>query len=227
MNNRINQLKKEWDDREKRLGQTKRAVLFKRFPAWLNNHIHKQHVRFVVQNIPQHANQLLDVGCGYGRISKEIKHHHPLLSFTGIELCTEFAAAYEREIGPCFNGAIQDFQPNKHYDVIIIVTLLMYLDGEEHQAIINKLWSILAPGGMMICIEPAIEFLNLWRRLTRTQFASPTGGSVYHFTQPELQGLFTQFDDAELKNSMSVHLLPFLRSTILHHGVAVSKVHSL
>jgi hypothetical protein len=52
MSQRIQHLKTEWEDRGHRLGLTQRAVLFKRFPRWLNDFIHRQHVRFVLQHIP-------------------------------------------------------------------------------------------------------------------------------------------------------------------------------
>jgi len=221
MSNRVLQLKSDWDDRARRLGQTQKSVLFKRFPGWLNNHIHNQHVSFILENIPPQTCRLLDVGCGYGRIAKAIKAHYPKLSCTGVELCTAFAATYEKEIGECFNGAIQDFSLDKTYDAIIIVTLLMYLDDSEHQNIIKKLWSNLNAGGVIICIEPAVEFLDLWHFFTRTESASPTGGSVIHFNRLELKKIFPA--DGEVQDTMSVRLLPFLESTALHHGLAICK----
>lgn len=45
MTERTDQLKKEWGERSERLGFTQRAVLFKRFPGWLNDSIHRRHVQ--------------------------------------------------------------------------------------------------------------------------------------------------------------------------------------
>lgn len=226
MESRIEQMKQSWDDRQSRMGLTKGAVLFKRFPAWLNELIHRRHTAFVLRNIPQHARCLLDVGCGYGRISQEIKRNHSEIQFQGVDLCTEFAAAYEEDIGRCFNGPIQDFRTDKRFDMIIIVTCLMYLDAKEHQPTLERLWSMLNGGGCLVCIEPALEILTLWRRLTRKAFASPTGGSVYHFDQAGLKARCCGLSGASLQAATSISLLPFLPITALHHAIAVKKTSS-
>ena len=68
MKKRTDDLKKAWDEHQEILGLTKRAVLFKRFPDWLNESIHRRHVRFVLNNCPEVTKSILDVGCGYVRI---------------------------------------------------------------------------------------------------------------------------------------------------------------
>ena len=219
----IEHMKQAWDDRQSRMGLTKRAVLFKRFPDWLNESIHRRHMDFVLQNISPHTRWLLDVGCGYGRISKEIKRKYPEIEFQGIDLCTEFAAAYRREIGPCFNGPIQDFSTSKRFDAIIIVTCLMYLDAKEHEPTLERLWSMLSVGGHLVCIEPAMEILQLWRRLTGRAYASPTGDSVYHFAQSELKARCCRLAGASLQAMTSISFMSFLPVIALHHAIAVKK----
>lgn len=223
MEGRIKQIEQAWNDRHNLMGLTKRAVLFKRFPTWLNEVIHRRHMDFIMQNIPPQPRHLLDVGCGYGRLSREIKESYPDIDFQGVDLCTEFAAAYRQEIGPCFNGPIQDFKTNKRFNTIIIVTCLMYLDPKEHQPTLERLWSMLTPGGRLICIEPAIEILQLWRKLSRQEFASPTGDTVHHFRQDELRTRCCDLSGALLINMASVPLIPFVDATSLHHAVAVIK----
>lgn len=223
METRIKQIERAWDERQSQMGLTKRAVLFKRFPAWLNESIHRRHLTFILQNISPHSRQLLDVGCGYGRLSRQIKDSYPDTKFHGVDLCTEFATAYEQEIGPCFNGPIQDFTTNKRFDVIIIVTCLMYLDSNEHQSTLKRLWAMLTSGGTLVCVEPAIEILQLWRRLTRRAFASPTGDIVYHFKQSELKARCCDLSGSYLKDVTSVSLIPFIQTTALHHAIAVAK----
>lgn len=224
METRIDKLKRDWDDRQNQMGLTKRAVLFKRFPSVINESIHRRHTAFVLQNISTDVKSLLDVGCGYGRISAEIQRQYPSIAFHGVDLCTEFAHAYEKEFGPCFNGPIQSFSTDKRFDVVISVTCLMYLDLAEHRPTLERLWSILNVGGCLVCIEPAIEILQLWRKLTRRTNASPTGGSVHHFHQNELRELCCGLRAAVLQSTISVNLVPFLSSTALHHGVSVRKI---
>ena len=223
MSERTDQLKQEWDERSERLGFTQRAVLFKRFPGWLNNAIHRRHVRFVGNNVPEDATRILDVGCGYGRISGELLPGHPTAQFEGVDLCTEFAEQYERNIGPCFNGAVQDYRPDGTFQFIVIVTTLMYLASAERDEVLRRLWRSLDPGGRIVCIEPASELFMLWRRLTGRESASPTGGTVAHFRQKELQDSLATLDGARVVDAESIRVVPLITATAVHHCVAVEK----
>jgi SAM-dependent methyltransferase len=216
-------LQREWEERERKLGCTERAVLFKRFPAVLNHVIHRWHVGFIKQSLGSDPRSLLDIGCGYGRIAAEIYSTRPNIAIEGVELCPGFAAEFERTIGPCTTGPIQEFETNRQYDVILAVTLLMYLEREDLPGLASKLWNWLAPGGRIVCIEPAIEFLRLWRTITGTASASPTGGSVLHFTTGELAEPFLQQPGARLLRCRSLSLVPWLKATALHHAIVVQK----
>ena len=99
----------------------------------------------------------------------------------------------------------------------------MYLNKNELQKMVEKYWSMLSPGGVMICIEPATEFLMLWRKLTGKSFASPTGGNVFHFQKNTLKDLFVDLKNARIQDEMSVKLLPGITSSSLHHGFAVAR----
>ena len=71
---RVEELRQAWDERARDLGLTKRAVLFKRFPGWLNESVHRRHAAFALRNVPAHASRVLDVGCGFGRMSEALGH---------------------------------------------------------------------------------------------------------------------------------------------------------
>jgi SAM-dependent methyltransferase len=223
MTERTDQLKSEWDQRSACLGSTKRAVLFKRFPDWLNKSIHRRHVSFILDNCLSGWSRVLDVGCGYGRISIELVERFPEYRFQGVDLSTEFSRHYEQNVGPCFNGPVQHFIPEEAYDLILIVTTLMYLSAEEHKEVLERLWSSLAPGGRILCIEPASELFILWRRLTGKDSASPTGGTVEHFTRQQLADKFAHLEGSALVGARSVNLLPYIGATTVHHCVAIEK----
>lgn len=220
---RLDRLREEWNERQQRLGSTPRAVLFKRFPGWLNAWIHRRHLLFVLANLPAGAQSLLDAGCGYGRISSGVKRRFPAMRFQGIDLSEGFSSAYEADVGPCFCGPIQEFETSERYDAILIVTLLMYLEGTEQGPILERLWSFLRPEGRLIIIEPAVEILHLWRRLTGRQFAAPTGGAVQHFDRAELGRLLLRLPGAALTDTLSLRLVPWVPQTCFHHGVAVER----
>jgi SAM-dependent methyltransferase len=223
MSERTDQLKQEWGERSERLGFTQRAVLFKRFPGWLNDSIHRRHVRFVADNVPANTANVLDVGCGYGRISAELRPGLPEARFEGIDLCTEFAEQYEQHIGPCFNGALQDYRPDKSFQLVIIVTTLMYLTADEQTEVLRRLWEALTPGGRIICIEPASELFLMWRRVTGRESASPTGGTVHHFLRQELIDKLSVLDRARIVATESVRVVPFFPATAVHYCVTAEK----
>ena len=223
MSERIEQLKKEWDQRSERLGTTQRAVLFKRFPGWLNQSIHRRHVGFVVDNCPPRLSTVLDVGCGYGRISIELADRFAQARFQGVDLSKDFARHYERQVGPCFRGAVQEFRSDEQYDLVLIVTTLMYLNPTELPDVLGRLWSYVAPGGRIVCIEPASELFILWRRLTGRDSASPTGGTVEHFLQQQLLDRFGHLDGRRVLSARSVNLIPYVDATAIHHCVAIEK----
>jgi trans-aconitate methyltransferase len=223
MTERTDQLRREWDRRSASMGSTQRAVLFKRFPGWLNDSIHRRHVRFIIDNCPPDPSRVLDVGCGYGRISAELARRYPATRFQGVDLSEHFARYFEQHVGPCFNGPIQDFRMDQTWNLVLVVTTLMYLDSDEHVGVIERLWSSLAPGGRIICIEPASELFVLWRRLTGKTSASPTGGTVEHFLRHQLIDKFAHLENLKVVGTRSVNLLPFVDATAVHHCVAVEK----
>ena len=221
MNNRIDRMKKEWDDRSTDLGIRKKAVLFKRFPTFLNYIIHRQHLRFIMDHLPAYPNTIMDAGCGYGRLSREIKQRHPHIAFQGVDFCDEFAREYKRNIGPCFCGPIEMFTCRDRFDMIFSVTLLMYLDHQGRKATIKKLWDLLNPGGVLISIEPAKEFNQMLARITGKANANPTGGEVGYFTASECKAYFEDLERVVILNERPIGLIG--RSIAVHHALSILK----
>ena len=147
----------------------------------------------------------------------------PQARFQGVDLSTEFGRHYARNVGPCYNGAIQDFRSEERFDLVLIVTTLMYLNVQEHEDVLGRLWSYLNPGGRIVCIEPASELFVNWRRLTGKESASPTGGTIEHFLKRELVDTFADLEGGRLVASKSVTLLPLFTTSAVHHAVAIEK----
>ncbi|MBV1959948.1 MAG: methyltransferase domain-containing protein [Pseudomonadales bacterium] len=188
-------IKDEWNNRAIEMGASKRAVLFKRFPSFLNNRIHKQHIAFIKNHIKSNnITSCLDVGCGYGRISQELKTLMPDVDFQGIELSSEFSDIYRENIGPCFCGLAQEFESIKKFDLIIVTTLLMYLNSDEREHLIANLKAMVSDQGAIVVIEPALEFQALWRSLSRSRNANATGGNVQYFSRQELTTILSDTD---------------------------------
>jgi trans-aconitate methyltransferase len=217
-----NQLEEEWRRRQLTFGNTKKAVLYKNFPAFLNKQIHNQHIQFIVKNIKRNSKNILDVGCGYGRISSELKSRYPKINITGIEPCKEFSNHFEAEIGPCFNGSVEEFSVIENYDAILLITVLMYM-GNNITPVLHKLWESLVDGGQLICIEPAISSLIHIRKMLKSNHFSPTGSTVNYWKKEDLIGELTKLPDAQCIQVKTIGILPGIPIPALHHCVAIRK----
>lgn len=218
----MDDIKEQWAKRQRELGNTTRAVLFKNLPAGFNERLHRAHVRFLIDNLPAGAGTLLDVGCGYGRTAAAIKRHFPRMDINGVELCDEFACAFEANIGQCFRGSVAEFDTHKEYDAITIVTLLMYLDPQQQRLVLAKLWQRLRPGGRMILIEPYLNLITALRRKFRVRALAPTGGEVGYFSRVDFSGLLSAVRGATLIR-MTRFNMPIAGFPTLHLGAVLEK----
>ncbi len=223
MSTEISEIHDAWERRHEQLGNSKRSVLFKNLPDYLNNRIHRLHIQFIQNALNDDTKTLLDVGCGYGRISKDLLKYKSGLNIEGVELSTSFAHHFENNIGSCFQGSLQDFVPPKKYDAIIIVTMLMYIDSNELPINLEKLWQSLQPGGVLVCIEPIENFLVSLRQKYKLGYFEPTGENrVNYFNNEEFNQLFN-FPDSITKSEAKIGLLPLLNMPILHKAITITK----
>jgi len=224
MDENTQNLKASWRERQAALGSTRRSVLYKNFPDFLNNSLHRRHVNFILRYLPEKATQVLDLGCGYGRIAAELKQKHEALEIRGVELCDEFAEQFRREIGECAVATLQDYQPTRSFDAILCITVLMYVAPGELDYQLGRYWQALAPGGRLICIESFNNSLVGLRRVSASQSLSPTGGELAHYFQPgELEGALMRLPHGRILQRQRFGILPFFNFPALHEGFAVEK----
>jgi 2-polyprenyl-3-methyl-5-hydroxy-6-metoxy-1,4-benzoquinol methylase len=151
-----NNLDAQWEERSSRHGSTLRSVLFKGLPEIFNNHIHKWHVETILKNISYRDDtRILDVGCGYGRITIPIINKYPNVEMLGMDISKQYVNLYEENTGrEAIEGNVKDLSSDIGlFDYIICVTVLMYLDGEDLKKAMKKMISRLKPGGRLILIE--------------------------------------------------------------------------
>jgi len=219
MDDHTQQFQTFWDQRQKSLGNTPRSVLFKNLPTSINTAIHKRHVQFILNNIPESASSLLDVGCGYDRIAGEIQPERQNLKMHGIEFCEEFANKYSEHFGPCFHGSMLDYNSSETFDVILFVTTLMYIPREGTGQVIKKFWNLLNPGGILICIEPCLNFSIRFKQAITSQETHAT-----YFKKQEIPDLVKTQPKAVLSELKSFGLIPFLNWPTLHYGLAFKNI---
>ncbi len=219
----IEAIKTTWEKRQKDLGNTQRSVMLKNLPGTLNNAIHNKHIDFILGEIDHNAKNLLDVGCGWGRVSKEILKARPNIQIEGVELTEGYVKHFSKNVGSCFLGSVQNFVPDKTYDVIIIVTVLMYLDYSSMITAIKKLWKVLNANGKIICIEPSAGITTSLRKALSITTFTPTGQDVVYFSSSQLQNLFKTLKQSKLSNKKNIGYIPFLSVPTVHRALSVIK----
>jgi 2-polyprenyl-3-methyl-5-hydroxy-6-metoxy-1,4-benzoquinol methylase len=191
---------RDWDLRSKRFGATLRGVLFKGLPDVVNEHLHHWHEKLVLSWIEEKEDlKILDVGCGYGRLSISIINKFPGVDITGLDISENYVRLYkENTHHPAFVGALESVPAELGtFDDIICVTVLMYLPNEKLSQAVSNLLFHLKPNGKLILIEPHSSGILFqtgfgiwpWVRNRFRQDAIHTGGRS--FRMKEIASLFS------------------------------------
>jgi len=159
----------DWQRRQQEHGNAPRAVLMKGLHPLVNASIdawHRDVLRAVLRSdaAPPPGSCVLDLGCGFGRLADEVTKagRTPIgIDFTS-GFCSGFAAAHG--IAVCGDQTALPFADGA-FDAAYSVTSLMYLKGEAVRRALAELDRCLAPGGLLLVLEPCLEFNELVRAL--------------------------------------------------------------
>jgi SAM-dependent methyltransferase len=182
-----------WEQRSRLFMSSPRGVLFKSLPDIFNEHIHDWQVKNILSEIARGPGKInmIDVGCGYGRISRPVLESFPEAQITGIDISSNYVELFRENTGEtAFVGFAEDFslQPDL-YDYIICVTVLMYADKDKLEKTVANLFKHLKKGGKILLIEPlssGVHFqtcfglLDLFNKFRDTG-ASNTGGNSFKY----------------------------------------------
>jgi len=149
--------KTAWEKRSKLFGASLKGVLFKGVPDVVNEHVHDWHQKVILHAIGGKGDlRILDVGCGYGRLSLPIIHKFPNLDIVGLDISETYVTLYKKNTNhPAWIGAIENIPKELGtFDFILCVTVLMYLDPDQLNQGISNLLFHLNQDGKLILIEP-------------------------------------------------------------------------
>jgi SAM-dependent methyltransferase len=194
MNKEAENNRQSWERRSSEHQNELKGVLFKRFPESLNQHIHKAHLDFVLENLNCNSQRILDAGCGYGRISLEILKKFPQADITGVDVSETYVELYKKNTD---RNAIQGNLGSLpdgigKFDLIVCVAVLMYVPKEEVPQTISELLNHLNENGRFILIEP----------LKSGKFFSSGFGSLNLFSKGESRTTGNCFAAGDLKNKI-------------------------
>jgi 2-polyprenyl-3-methyl-5-hydroxy-6-metoxy-1,4-benzoquinol methylase len=149
-----------WENRSRLFGASLKGVLFKGLPHLVNEHIHNWHKRVVLAFTEGEKRlEILDVGCGYGRLSLPLLGKFPDVDIKGLDISENYVRLFEQNTKRrAFMGAIEDLSLELGtFDYILCVTVLMYLDHGKLKEAISNMLNHLKPAGKIILIEPHLS----------------------------------------------------------------------
>jgi ubiquinone/menaquinone biosynthesis C-methylase UbiE len=120
--------------------------------------------------------RLLDMGCGTGRFLREVKHNHPRLAVTALDLSPFYLAAARRHLAPwsrcdlVLGLAEQAPLADASFDVVTVVYLFHELPPAVRRRVAGEIARLLRPGGACIFLD-----------------------SLQHGDEPDYDGLLDQF----------------------------------
>jgi SAM-dependent methyltransferase len=185
-------LRERWEKRALDKGNSKTSVLFRGLPESLNEYIHNFHKYILVNHclsLIKPGASILDLGCGYGRITKLIKEYDNDMEVTGLDFSSHYCTLYNKETGcvaVCADLNDTPFAINS-FDCIIAVTSLMYIETVDRDRVMQNIAALLKPEGICFFLDPGLEFINLVSLISPSRRKQSTGG--LGFTSKEYDNL--------------------------------------
>lgn len=170
-----------WEKRAAATGSSLSGVLFKGLPESVNQALHRWHIGLMETHLLPRlelGSTLLDLGCGYGRLSQGVHQLRPDLQLIGVDFAETYCHGYRQHVQSPAICARLDYLPVREQSVsaVLCCVALMYAPIEERQAWINQISRALKPGGWLLLIEPGQRFKSLNNLLG---FNSAHSGSAF------------------------------------------------
>ena len=179
-------LRANWENRAICFGDELAGVLFRGLSVSANEAIHDWHSWVVREafstSLPTGA-KVLDLGCGYGRLSKILATARRDVSITGADIALGYCRMYREAGGVCVCSDMTHLPfANGNFDAVMAVTSLMYAATSADE-ILGEIFRIMKPGGALLLLDPGIEMQRLIASLRGSKAESPTGGEGFGRSQ--------------------------------------------
>lgn len=175
--------RQQWEKRALRNSSGLSGVLFQGLSEQANSVLHDWHAWIIrevfLPKLPIGA-RILDLGCGYGRLSKVIADQRPDIEVVGQDLAISYCRTFASSYGPCIVADARNMPfPPASFDGIISITCLMYVACNELRQTLHGLGVILRPGGIFLSVDPGYELQRVVALLRGNRARSTTGGRGY------------------------------------------------
>jgi len=197
----------DWEERARSFQTDSRGVLFKSLPPLLNQYLHDWHVaevlRVVDQSTPSARFRVLDLGCGYGRLSRALHDARPEAQLVGMDISRTFARLYRQETGGA--AVVSDLNAalpvgSESFDLILMVTALMYLSPASRQRLMRDALRALKPAGRLVIVETSRRGARIYSGFGARALLAKIAGFVdnsvrtngHLFAYPEIESLVAE-----------------------------------
>lgn len=156
-----------WEERSNKYKDNILGVLYKSFPMFLNKYIDDWEFKLISKIVINRIGfNILDIGCGYGRISMRILKKFNNVKLFGIDIAQKYVDIYNQKLNPrgiAINADMRKLPFNKEsFDFVIIVASLMYvIDKKEQKNTLLEVFRVLKKGGRLLIIERDVSSYNL------------------------------------------------------------------
>jgi len=184
----------EWEKRSQIFGTDPKGVLFKGLPDIFNEHIHNWQLKGILAEIGINTEEIriLDIGCGYGRISLPVLQTFPRAKITGIDISQNYVDLFRQNTGQdAFVSFVEDIGSDLGlFDYIVCVTVLMYTSDDNLENTFKNILNNLKKKGKLLLIEPSSSgtpfqtcfgLLSLLK-INNKSAATGTGGNSFKYT---------------------------------------------
>lgn len=172
----MKKVEKFWEKRSLEFEDKIEGVLFKSLPLPLNKYLHKWMLSEILQVLDKNKNlKVLDIGCGYGRLSQPLIQKFPKIKIFGIDISSHYVNLFNKFLKPrglAVKGDIKKLPFKKgSFDVVFMVTTLMYVTAvKEQEIVVSEIMRVLKPNGKFVFIErnsTGYSLVTLWGMITK------------------------------------------------------------
>ena len=156
-----------WEARSRRAGNRLEGVMIKSFPSEINHVLHDWQIQSLMSCLSGGDSlHVLDIGCGYGRVSQAILRSRSNFHCVGMDLAHNYARQFSKQEASCraAQAQIPDIPfEDSAYDVVLAVGVLGYMATKPAQRLaLKEMLRVLKPGGRCLLITEEPGGRRLW-----------------------------------------------------------------
>ena len=177
----------QWEKRAAQSGDQLSGVLFRGFSGRANAAMHRWHEWVVSESfLPRLAGgaRVLDLGCGYGRLSKTIRARRSDIAILGQDVSLSYCKLFREGVGDCVQADASRLPfEDDTFDGVMAVTCLMYGPRASVPAQMEDIRRVLRPEGTLLLLDPGCELQRLIATVSFKSTRSPTGGHGFSLAE--------------------------------------------